>query len=53
MTVRTDRTGDYDRTFLVGGTLKVTPMRPTSATTFVPTGEPVWTPSSSKPTEAR
>jgi hypothetical protein len=40
MTVRTDRSGDYARTFLVGGTLKVTPMRPTSATTFVPTGEP-------------
>ncbi len=41
MTVRTNRSGSYQRTYLVGGTLKVTPMTPTSPTTFVPTGDPV------------
>jgi hypothetical protein len=41
MTVRTDRTGTYDRTYLVGGTLQVTPVTPTSPTTFVSIGDPV------------
>lgn len=41
MTVHTNRSGRYDRTYLIGGTLRVTPMTPTSPTTFVPTGDPV------------
>jgi hypothetical protein len=41
MTVHTNRSGAYDRTYLIGGTLQVTPMAPTSPTTFVPTGDPV------------
>jgi hypothetical protein len=40
MTVKTDRRGRYERQYLVGGTLRATPMRPTSPTTFEPTGEP-------------
>ena len=38
--VRTDRFGLYDRSYLIGGHLQVTPMMPTSPTTFVPTGAP-------------
>ena len=41
MTVETDRERRYERRYLVGGTLEVTPMAPTSATTFVAVGEPV------------
>lgn len=41
MTVHTSRSGNYERHYLVGGTLVVTPMTPTSATTFVPVGDPV------------
>jgi hypothetical protein len=41
MTVLTSRAGLYERAYLIGGTLAVTPMTPTSPTTFVPTGEPV------------
>jgi hypothetical protein len=41
MTVETNRAGAYDRTYLVGGTLRVTPMMPTSPTTFVPVGDPI------------
>ena len=41
MTVHTNRSGRYDRTYLIGGTLQVTPMAPTSATSFVPVGDPV------------
>lgn len=40
MTVRTDRFGRYDRAYLIGGHLEVTPMQPTSPTTFEPTGAP-------------
>jgi hypothetical protein len=41
MTVHTNPSGYYNRSFLVGGTLLVTPMAPTSPTTFVPVGDPV------------
>jgi hypothetical protein len=41
MTVETNRSGDYDRRYIVGGTLTVTPMMPTSPTDFVPVGDPV------------
>jgi hypothetical protein len=41
MTVHTNPSGRYDRSYLVGGTLTVTPMTPTSPTTFVPVGDPV------------
>jgi hypothetical protein len=41
MTVHTNPSGRYDRTYLVGGALKVTPMTPTSPTTFVAAGDPV------------
>lgn len=41
MTVHTTPAGGYDRSYLVGGTLRVTPMTPTSATTFVPAGDPI------------
>jgi hypothetical protein len=41
MTVHTNPSGRYDRTYLIGGTLRVTPMTPTSPTTFVPVGDPV------------
>ncbi len=41
MTVQTSRSGRYDRTYMVGGTLQATPMRPTSPTTFEPAGDPV------------
>ena len=40
MTVETDRWG-YERGYLVAGTLSVTPMTPTSPTSFVAVGEPV------------
>lgn len=41
MTVETDRYGRYERRLVVGGTLEVTPMMPTSATTFIEAGDPV------------
>jgi len=41
MTVATDRDGRYERRLIVGGTLEVTPMTPTSPTTFVEAGEAV------------
>ena len=41
LTVHTNPSGRYDRRYQVGGTLEVTPMRPTSPTTFVPAGDPV------------
>jgi hypothetical protein len=41
ITVATHSSGRYDRTHTVGGTLQVTPMTPTSPTTFVAAGEPV------------
>jgi len=41
MTVQTSRQGLYDRTYLVGGALLVTPMAPTSPTTFVAVGDPI------------
>jgi hypothetical protein len=41
MAASTSPSGRYDRTYVLGGTLRVTPMRPTSATTFVPTGPAV------------
>ena len=36
--VHTNPSGLYERRYVLGGTLQVTPMRPTSATTFVPAG---------------
>ena len=41
LTVHTNPSGRYDRSYQLGGTLQVTPMRPTSPTTFEPAGEPV------------
>jgi len=41
MTVHTNPSGRYERRYLIGGTLTVTPMTPTSPTTFVPVGDPV------------
>ncbi len=41
MTVLTSRSGAYDRAYLIGGSLQVTPMVPTSPTTFVPVGDPI------------
>ena len=41
LTLRTDRSGTYDRAYLVGGTLQVTPVTPTSPTTFIAVGDPV------------
>jgi len=45
LSVHTNPSGRYDRTYAFGGTLRVTPMRPvlppTSPPTFVPTGSPV------------
>jgi hypothetical protein len=41
MTVHTNPSGRYDRTYLIGGTLVVTPMTPTSPTTFIQVGDPV------------
>jgi hypothetical protein len=39
--VHTNRSGKYEKRYLIGGTLQVTPVRPTSPTTFEPTGDPV------------
>jgi hypothetical protein len=41
LTVHTNPSGRYDRRYQLGGTLQVTPMRPTSASTFEPAGDPV------------
>jgi hypothetical protein len=41
LTVETDRSGSYERTYGIAGKLSVTPMTPTSPTTFVPAGDPV------------
>ncbi len=36
----TNPSGKYERNYVIGGTLRVTPMRPLPDGTFVPTGEP-------------
>jgi hypothetical protein len=41
LNVETDREGAYERHYVVAGRLSVTPMTPTSATSFVPAGDPV------------
>lgn len=45
MTVHTNPSGRYDRSYLVGGTLRVTPLQlvlpPSSPPTFLPAGDPV------------
>ena len=40
MTVTTDRSGGYERRYVIGGTLTVTPLQVTS-TGIVPSGDPV------------
>lgn len=39
-TAHTNPSGKYERNYVIGGTLRVTPMRPLPDGTFVPTGEP-------------